>query len=112
MEMNEKLNKTIATPTVPSVNTPQKIDVGGRYKAVRSETLQVGDIVRIQDGDRFPADLLLITITYLFTRRLSTQGNVSLSSLFFFVFIDDKYFSKLIFSTMTAEKNEAIKEKG
>jgi hypothetical protein len=28
-EMNEKLNKTIATPTVPSVNTPQKIDVGG-----------------------------------------------------------------------------------
>jgi hypothetical protein len=30
-EMNEKLNRTIATPTVPSVNTPQEINVGGKF---------------------------------------------------------------------------------
>ena len=31
------------------------------YKSVASEALQVGDIVRIQKDDVFPADLLLIT---------------------------------------------------
>lgn len=30
-EMNEKLNRTIATPTVPSINTPQEINVGGKF---------------------------------------------------------------------------------
>ena len=39
----------------------QKIEVSGQYRSVRSETLMVGDIVRIKDGERFPADLLLIT---------------------------------------------------
>jgi hypothetical protein len=41
-EMNQKLNQTIATPTVPSVNTPQKMDIGG--------TLNFGNINVTIDG--------------------------------------------------------------
>ena len=41
-EMNQKLNQTIATPTVPSVNTPQKVDIGG--------TLNFGNINVTIDG--------------------------------------------------------------
>lgn len=41
-EMNQKLNQTIATPTVPSVNAPQKMDIGG--------TLNFGDITISLDG--------------------------------------------------------------
>jgi hypothetical protein len=41
-EMNEKLNQTIVTPTIPSVNEPQKMDIGG--------TLNFGDITISLDG--------------------------------------------------------------
>ena len=42
-EMNEKLNKTITTPTIPLVNTTQKIDVGG--------TVNFGNININMDGN-------------------------------------------------------------
>lgn len=42
-EMNEKLNKTITTPTIPLVNTTQKIDVGG--------TVNFGNITISMDGN-------------------------------------------------------------
>lgn len=41
-EMNEKLNRTITTPTVPSVNSNQKLDVGG--------TINFGNINISMDG--------------------------------------------------------------